>query len=338
MMSVGSSTSAASSSTTTNSTATATSTATSTAGAGGSAGGAGTDAGTGGAGGGDGDAGVDAGGTDGTDGAACETQPDPDQAWTTEYQDDIVARLSGHNEISPGMRLVNRTTAPNRQAARQYLAQLLMDMGLVPLEQDYGSGSNVYAELRSTSPAPYVVLGAHFDTVAPSPGANDNATGVAAVLATARYATALPCRSKNFYFVLFDEEEVGLVGSKNFANKLKTDGTVVHSVHTIDQMGWDQNGDRLIELELPDTGLEALYRAGVAELGASIPIKVTRTGSTDHASFRPAFPATGVTEGFTSGDTTPYYHMAGDTYETVNFAYLKSTTVLLNRVMADLAR
>jgi Zn-dependent M28 family amino/carboxypeptidase len=265
--------------------------------------------------------------------------PDPDPAWTTTLQDEVVSKLSGHAEIAPGVRLVNRATLPNRQAARQYLASALSDMGLTPLEQNYGSGTNVYAEVKSTSGGrSYVVVGAHFDSVPPSPGANDNATGVAAVLATARYVTSLPCRSKNFFFVLFDEEEVGLVGSKNFATKLKTDGVMVHSVHTIDQMGWDQNDDRLIELELPDTGLEQFYRTGVAELGVSIPIKVTKTSSTDHSSFRPAFLATGVTEGYTSDDTTPYYHTAGDTYETVKFAYLRSTTTLVNRVMADLSR
>jgi len=94
----------------------------------------------------------------------------------------------------------------------------------------------------------------------------------------------------------------------------------------------------LIELELPDTGLAEIYQTAVVELGASIPIKTTRTGSTDHASFRPLFLATGVTEGFTSGDTTPYYHKVGDTWDTVKFGYLASTTALVNRVMADLSR
>jgi hypothetical protein len=269
----------------------------------------------------------------------CSPQPDPDQPWTTAYQDDIVGRLSGHVEIAPGMRLANRSTAANRQAVRQYVKRALTDAGLTVLEQNYGSGTNVYGELKSTTgQGAYVVVGAHFDSVAPSPGANDNATGVAAVLATAMYVRSLPCRSKSFFFVLFDEEEMGLVGSKNFATKLKTDGVTVHSVHTIDQMGWDDNDDRLIELELPDTGLESLYRTAITELGVSIPIRVTRTGSTDHSSFRPTFLATGVTEGYTSGDTTPYYHKPGDTYETIDFAYLKSTTVLVNRVMADLSR
>ena len=50
-------------------------------------------------------------------------------------------------------------------------------------------------------------------------------------------------------------EEVGLVGSFEFAAKLVNDGTNAVAVHTIDQMGWDSNGDRLVEVERPDTGL-----------------------------------------------------------------------------------
>ena len=67
-------------------------------------------------------------------------------------------------------------------------------------------------------------------------------------------------------------------------------------------------------------------------------MKNTTTGSTDHASFRPTFLAIGLTEEYTSGDTTPYYHKAGDTFDTVNFPYLLSTTVLVNQVVADLTR
>jgi Zn-dependent M28 family amino/carboxypeptidase len=184
------------------------------------------------------------------------------------------------------------------------------------------------------------VFGAHFDSVMVSSGANDNVIGVAVVYAVARYATTLSCRSKSLIFVLFDEEEAGLVGSKQFATKLKSDGTPIHSVHTIDQMGWDNNRNRAIELELPDTGLTALYQAAVSKLGVSVPLTTTKTSSTDHSSFRPTFLAVGLTEEYASAprDTTPYYHMAGDTFDTVNFEYLLSTTVIVNQVVADLTR
>jgi len=322
------------------------------AGSGGSAGAqpdsgrAGTDAGGGTAG---RDAGSDAAvATDGAPGDDARTPdagtcvvPDPKDTTITAYQSDIVSRLAGQTEISAGVKLANRATASNRQAVRDYMKTLFQDLGLTPAEQAYGTGTNVYATLAATTGAAQsVVFGAHYDSVMVSPGANDNATGVAAVFAVARYATKLPCRSKSLVFVLFDEEEVGLVGSKQFSTKLKNDATSVHSVHTIDQMGWDSDGDRAIELELPDTGLKELYQAAVTKLGVSVALTPTTTASTDHSSFRPTFLAIGLTEEYATkpSDTTPYYHKAGDTFDTVNFDYLLSTTVIVNQVVADITR
>lgn len=269
------------------------------------------------------------------------TVPDPKDSTIMPYESDIVSRLAGQTDITPGVKLTNRATAPNRQAARDYMKSLFQDLALTPSEHAYGTGTNIYATLPATTgAAPSVVFGAHYDSVMVSPGANDNATGVAAVFAVARYATKIPCRSKSLIFVLFDEEEVGLVGSKQFATKLKNDATAVHSVHTIDQMGWDNNGNRAIELELPDTGLTQLYQAAVSKLGVSVPLTTTKTSSTDHSSFRPTFPAVGLTEEYATmpSDTTPYYHKAGDTFDTINFDYLLSTTVIMNQVVADLTR
>ena len=327
------------------------------AGSGGSAGSAGAlpDAGRAGSDAGGGTAGRDAGSDadaavamDGATGADTRTPdagacvvPDPRDTTITAYQSDIVSRLAGQTEISAGVKLANRATASNRQVARDYMKTLFQDLGLTPAEQAYGTGTNVYATLAATTGgAQSVVFGAHYDSVMVSPGANDNATGVAAVFAVARYATKLTCRSKALVFVLFDEEEVGLVGSKQFATKLKNDATAVHSVHTIDQMGWDNNGNRAIELELPDTGLKELYQAAVTKLGVSVALPTTTTASTDHSSFRPTFLAIGLTEEYATkpSDTTPHYHKATDTFDTVNFDYLLSTTVIVNQVMADLTR
>ena len=139
--------------------------------------------------------------------------------------------------------------------------------------------------------------------------------------------------------MLFDEEEEGLVGSRAFARKLRTDGTQVHSVHTIDQLGWDLDGDRHVELELPDRGLRELYVAAARDLGWNDPegmIVATNVASTDHASFRPDFPAVGLTEEYRGGDTTPHYHRPTDGHQTVSFAYLHGSTVLLHHALADL--
>lgn len=62
---------------------------------------------------------------------------------------------------------------------------------------------------------PEVLFGAHLDTVNGSPGANDNASGVLAVLEAARRAAGTPLAGRA-WFVLFDAEEDGLHGSYAF--------------------------------------------------------------------------------------------------------------------------
>ncbi|CAM4322318.1 M28 family metallopeptidase [Deinococcus marmoris] len=64
--------------------------------------------------------------------------------------------------------------------------------------------------------APEIVFGAHLDSVNASPGANDNASGVLAVLDMARQAAGTPLADRA-WFVLFDAEEDGLHGSSAFA-------------------------------------------------------------------------------------------------------------------------
>ena len=65
-----------------------------------------------------------------------------------------------------------------------------------------------------------IIVGAHFDTVSGSPGANDNGSGTAVVLAVASILAATPCRTSPITFAFFDEEEVGLVGARAYANSL----------------------------------------------------------------------------------------------------------------------
>ena len=155
------------------------------------------------------------------------------------FQRDIVLRLTGGAEISPGVRVENRGSAENRALVRTFLATTLESIRLDPLRQPYSeSGENVYALLPSTTPSgEYIVLGAHFDTNSRSPGASDNATGCAAVLGVARNLVALSHRSRNVYLVLFDEEERGLLGSAAFARMLQGQRADVVAVHTVDQLG-----------------------------------------------------------------------------------------------------
>ena len=120
-------------------------------------------------------------------------------------------------------------------------------------------------------------------------------------------------RSKNFVFVFFDEEENTLRGSSHFAQKLVDEKWHIHSVHTVDQVAWDRDGDRAIELELPPEELRDFYRKVKADHGYGMPIHVTKTASTDHSSFRKhGFDAVGITEEYVHGDTTDEYHEPTD--------------------------
>lgn len=263
------------------------------------------------------------------------TIPAPDPAWLPEHLQDVVASLSGELPID-GVLLTDRASTQRRALVAAWLLEQLGVLGIDAEAHDYGTGTNVVATIPATGPSQgTLVLGAHYDTVPGSPGANDNATGVAMVTAAARYLATVPCRTHDVLLVAFDEEEIGLVGSAAFAAKLVDDGTPVVSVHTIDQMGWDADGDRVIELERPDDGLVEFYDDVLAEVPTVGGLTVTDTGATDHVSFRAVgFAAVGITEEYVSGDTTPHYHLPSDVYDTVDFGLLASTTTLLHRAFA----
>jgi acetylornithine deacetylase/succinyl-diaminopimelate desuccinylase-like protein len=258
-----------------------------------------------------------------------------------DFQRDIVRRLAGGAELSPGVRLETRADLESRVFVRDFIGATLESMGLEELRQAYSdSGENVYALLPATVPSEeYVVLGAHFDSSRRSPGANDNATGCAVVLAVARNLVSLTHRSRNIYIVLFDEEERGLRGSKAFAEMLQAEGTDVVAVHTVDQMGWDADGDGAIELEIPYEGAVDIYREAALASGFSSEIHVTQEAGSDHSAFRRLdMPAVGITEEYRNDDTTPHIHRPTDTWDTVDVEYMASTTRLVQAAMTLLLR
>jgi hypothetical protein len=255
------------------------------------------------------------------------------------FQKEIVQRLTGGLEIAPGVRLDNRGAAENRVLARAYLSALLDSLGLEPQRQTYREdGENVYAFLPATVPSEEnLVLGAHLDSVTRAPGASDNATGCALVLGVAAHLVGLNQRARNVYLVFFDEEERGLQGSRAFAAMLEEEGKSVVAVHTVDQMGWDSDGDGAIELELPYQGALELYRQAAGEVSFTSPIHVTEEAGSDHTAFRRlGMPAVGLTEEYRSGDTTPHIHRPTDTWDTVDFSYLATATGLVRRAMTIL--
>ena len=269
-----------------------------------------------------------------SDAPTCET---PDQCtWIEDYQREIVGRLSGERAITPGVTLTSRSSVAQRTTTRVYLRDELIARGLSAGFHDYATGQNVVARLAATTGAmsARIVVGAHYDSVTAGPGAADDATGVAIVLVAARYLLALPHRDHPVDFVLFDQEEIGLVGSRAYAETLHTEGAAVDSMHAFDMLSFDGDSDQAVELWSPSTGLEALYRLHGTPRG--IPIAAVAFTSSDHQSFLTrGFPAVGVGEEFVGGDHTPHYHRATDTFDRVDFAYLARVTRLALDVLAD---
>ena len=269
-------------------------------------------------------AGSDAAGSDAGElaDAGCDNELDC-ATWIQSYEREVVSKLSGHSEINPGTTLTSRFSIPERDASRDYIAEELRGMGLAVELHNYGTGTNVFVRIPATvEGASLVLMGSHFDGINDSPAAGDDGTGVALVLAAARYFSEKEERANELLFAFFDQEENGLIGSQAFAAKMRQEEPQLAAAHIFDLISWDEDQDGAVELWSADPGIEALYREVAAEEGVAI--ESVRFGSSDHASFTGnGFAAVGVSEEFVSGDNNPYYHTIDDTYENVNFDYLE---------------
>lgn len=130
-----------------------------------------------------------------------------------------------------------RYTEAGRDRARTYLTQSLKKLGWTPELQTFEGGVNIIAQRQGTDlNAGAVLVAAHYDTVAVSPGADDNATGVAVVLEVARLLGSRPT-PRTLQLALFDQEEVGLRGSRAFtANKEQLEN--LRGVIVMDMLGF----------------------------------------------------------------------------------------------------
>ncbi len=82
------------------------------------------------------------------------------------------------------------------------------------------AGANLIADLPGADDGPTVLIGAHLDTVDTSPGADDNASGVAALLEIARLLGPMPGPPR-VTLAVFDMEELGLIGARVAAQALR---------------------------------------------------------------------------------------------------------------------
>ena len=99
---------------------------------------------------------------------------------------------------------------------REYILAQLKDLGLETETQREGSLENVMAWITGVNSTGIILLTAHLDSVAQSPGATDDGSGVAALLETARALKSDTPLRNTILFLFTDDEESGLVGAEAF--------------------------------------------------------------------------------------------------------------------------
>ena len=110
-----------------------------------------------------------------------------------------------------------RYSSVERQRTRTYITNELRKLGWNPKLERFPQGVNIFAERKGTQETTGAILiAAHYDTVFKSPGADDNASGIAVILEIARLLgkTSTP---RTLQLAFFDKEEAGLLGSLAFA-------------------------------------------------------------------------------------------------------------------------
>ncbi|UCF63125.1 MAG: M20/M25/M40 family metallo-hydrolase [bacterium] len=231
--------------------------------------------------------------------------------------------------------------------AADYIHQTLQKTGLPTYDQNYSSnGRNVYAvQAGTTFPDQQFIVCAHYDDMpsfGAAPGADDNASGTAAVLEVARILSQISTPYTIIY-ALWDEEEMGLVGSAYYAQQAAQAGDNILGVVNLEMFGWDGNDDSTIDIHTRPVG-NSLQLAGFIEDIQSIyqlglfPVTYNPgTTASDHSSFwNQGYTAVVFSQAFYGNDMNPYYHTAGDRTTVFNLGYFYALSRLAVATVAHL--
>jgi hypothetical protein len=253
----------------------------------------------------------------------------------------LVARVSAESLSANVLRLESWTTrrsdTADCRAAAAWLGARFRSFGVDSLfVQDwyFDHAPNVVAIQRgAVRPHEIYIIGGHFDSVSHlgdrAPGADDNASGTAAVLECARVLAGTRCEA-TLQFACFSGEEEGLLGSHAYVEHLLARGDSVVGMINVDMIGYLAEGDTR-DLDLITEPLAAGLRQVILEAGATyVPQLLVVDGhfpasaGSDHFSFLShGIPAVSFFED--SDDYSPYIHTAFDTSgESYNDARLAS--------------
>jgi Zn-dependent M28 family amino/carboxypeptidase len=227
--------------------------------------------------------------------------------------------------------------------AREYIAKTFKDIGLKPLFKDFfqdvrlskaGKDSvfsaNVVAVCKGSDPLlrdEYIVIGSHFDHLGKGKniygrstdtmgiyfGADDNASGVAMMLETAKRFAKHPSK-RSVIFVAFSAEEMGLVGSQFFVEHLPAKVKITAMLN-FDMVGKLHGGHLNVGGSQTSSEAEQIVNQFAQMYNLKIQFSPSGMGPSDHASFyAKSIPVFFI---YTSADST--YHTHNDKPEYIDY-------------------
>ena len=257
------------------------------------------------------------------------------------------------------------------QAASQYIQRRVRDLGYATSVQQIDSGGrrvdNVAAERRGVvNPEEIVVVGAHYDSVTGCPGANDNGTGVAALLELS-VAFSGAALGRTLRFVAFANEEPPFfrtpeMGSLHYARAARARGERIVAMLSLETIGAYSDSPGSQRYPLPLFGIfypreanfiafvgnfrsRALVRRAVGTFrrcavfpseGMAAPAWIAGIGWSDHWAFwQHGYPAIMITD--TALFRYPPYHTAEDTPDKIAYDRMARVVSGLQHVVGDLA-
>lgn len=235
------------------------------------------------------------------------------------------------------------------EAAADSIAETLRGFGLHLEEERFRCDGRWYRNLIASRPGSFrdgqVLVVAHYDTVRNSPGADDNASGVAGLIEVAG-ALAHHRFKHDLVFVAFALEEYGNPGSLHYAEQAKACGATIAGVFDLEMIGYTgptqtappgvqipSAGDFIgVVGNQRSEGLVSLFKETAAMVVPSLPVQAlvvegngenrSLVRQSDHAPFWDAgYPAVMITD--TAFLRNPHYHLPTDTLDTLDLSFLQ---------------
>ncbi len=255
-------------------------------------------------------------------------------------------------------------------AAADFIENSFSRAGLQPRRDSYEMHGqachNIEAEIRGASPR-ILLVGAHYDSVLGSPGANDNGSGVAAMLALARRFVGRKTEH-TLRFVAFVNEEPPYflsneMGSFVYAGRCKARGDKISAMISLETIGYFSDAPHSQNYPSPGLGLfypkvgnfigfvgnvgsRALLRRSVALFrkhakipseGAALPAFIPGVSWSDQWSFwRNGYPGIMITD--TAPFRYPYYHSGSDTPDKLDYDRFALVVSGMQKVIEELDR